>query len=186
MDAGRNALYTRETELTFKRYVISSATGKPPSGGFFRVRCRIMNIFVYSDESGVLDKAHNDIFAFGGLVFLSKDEKDIASRKYHAAERIVRNSGDYGNVEIKASTIIAKEKRKLYRSLNGFYKFGVVVDQQTVQDEMMIQINCSLQDSHRKRTNHTKQPLRKGWLFLYFLCTKSGRRVGFLFFVDAS
>ena len=27
-----------------------------------------MNIFVYSDESGVLDKAHNDIFAFGGLV----------------------------------------------------------------------------------------------------------------------
>ena len=76
-----------------------------------------MNIFVYSDESGVLDKAHNDIFAFGGLVFLSKDEKDIASRKYHAAERIVRNSGDYGNVEIKASTIIAKEKRKLYRSL---------------------------------------------------------------------
>ena len=70
-----------------------------------------MNIFVYSDESGVLDKAHNDIFAFGGLVFLSKDEKDIASRKYHAAERIVRNSGDYGNVEIKASTIIAKEKR---------------------------------------------------------------------------
>lgn len=96
-----------------------------------------MNIFVYSDESGVLDKAHNDIFAFGGLVFLSKDEKDIASRKYHAAERIVRNSGDYGNVEIKASTIIAKEKRKLYRSLNGFYKFGVVVDQQTVQDEIM-------------------------------------------------
>ena len=62
-----------------------------------------MNIFVYSDESGVLDKAHNDIFAFGGLVFLSKDEKDIASRKYHAAERIFRNSGDYGNVEIKAS-----------------------------------------------------------------------------------
>lgn len=23
-----------------------------------------MNIFVYSDESGVLDKAHNDIFAY--------------------------------------------------------------------------------------------------------------------------
>ena len=101
------------------------------------MRSRIMNIFVYSDESGVLDKVHNDIFTFGGLMFLSKDEKDIASRKYHAAERIIRSSGDYGDVEIKASTIIAKEKRKLYRSLNGFYKFGVVVDQQTVQDEIM-------------------------------------------------
>ena len=33
--AGRNALYTRVTELTFKRYVISSVTRKPPSGGFF-------------------------------------------------------------------------------------------------------------------------------------------------------
>ena len=46
-----------------------------------------MNIFVYSDESGVLDKAHNDIFVFGGIVFLSKDERDIAARKYSAAER---------------------------------------------------------------------------------------------------
>lgn len=96
-----------------------------------------MNIFVYSDESGVLDKAHNDIFTFGGLVFLSKDEKDVAARKYHAAERIIRKSGEYGNVEIKASTIKAGEKRKLYRSLNEFYKFGVVVDQKTVQNEIM-------------------------------------------------
>lgn len=96
-----------------------------------------MNIFVYSDESGVLDKAHNDIFTFGGLVFLSKDEKDVAARKYHAAERIIRTSGEYGSVEIKASTIKAKEKRKLYRSLNEFYKFGVVVNQKTVQDEIM-------------------------------------------------
>lgn len=96
-----------------------------------------MNIFVYSDESGVLDKAHNEIFAFGGLVFLSKDEKDIASRKYHAAERCVRKHGGYWDMEIKASTVEANEKRKLYRSLNKFYKFGVVVDQQTVQDEIM-------------------------------------------------
>lgn len=96
-----------------------------------------MNIFVYSDESGVLDKVHNDIFTFGGIVLLSKDEKDIASRKYRAAERIVREAGEYGNIEIKASTIDAKEKRKLYRSLNSFYKFGVVVEQKTVQDEIM-------------------------------------------------
>lgn len=97
-----------------------------------------MNIFVYSDESGVLDKAHNDVFVFGGLVFLSKEEKDVAARKYSAAERTVRRSGQYGkDVEIKASTISASEKRKLYRSLNAYYKFGVVVNQSRVLDSIM-------------------------------------------------
>jgi len=97
-----------------------------------------LNIFVYSDESGVLDKSHNKIFVFGGLVFLSKDDRDVATRKYSAAERIVRHIGNYGrDIEIKASTISAKEKRKLYRSLNGFYKFGVVVEQSRVLDSIM-------------------------------------------------
>ena len=97
-----------------------------------------MNIFVYSDESGVLDKIHNRVYVFGGLVFISKEEKDIASRKYSAAERVIRNSGKYEKgVEIKASTISPADKRKLYRSLNQFYKFGVVVDQSRVLDSIM-------------------------------------------------
>ena len=98
-----------------------------------------MNIFVYSDESGVLDKVHNQYFVFGGILFLSKEEKDIASRKYSAAERVIRNSGQYGaDVEVKASTITAGEKRKLYRSLNGYYKFGVIVHQSKVFDSIIV------------------------------------------------
>ena len=27
-----------------------------------------MRIFIYSDESGVFDKKHNDIFVYGGLI----------------------------------------------------------------------------------------------------------------------
>lgn len=97
-----------------------------------------MNIFVYSDESGVLDKAHNDIFVFGGIVFLSKEEKEIASRKYSAAERVIRESGAYSDhAEIKAANIKPKEKRKLYRSLNGFYKFAIIVNQKQVLDSIM-------------------------------------------------
>lgn len=136
--AGRNALYTRATELTFKRYVISPDTGSRLRAAFFVLRCRNLNIFVYSDESGVLDKVHNQYFVFGGILFLSKEEKDIASRKYSAAERVIRNSGQYGaDVEVKASTITAGEKRKLYRSLNGYYKFGVIVHQSKVFDSIM-------------------------------------------------
>lgn len=46
-----------------------------------------MNIFVYSDESGVMDKKHNKYFVFGGVMFLSKEEKDNASHQYVAAEK---------------------------------------------------------------------------------------------------
>lgn len=97
-----------------------------------------MNIFVYSDESGVLDKAHNDVFVFGGLVFLSKDERDVAARKYSAAEKVLRDSGKYKqDVELKAAIISASEKRKLFRSLNSYYKFGVIVEQARVLDRIM-------------------------------------------------
>lgn len=97
-----------------------------------------MNIFVYSDESGVLDKAHNRVFVFGGLVFLSKEDKDVACRKYIHAEKAIRAAGGHEQTkEIKAATISPTEKRKLFRSLNGFYKFGVVVDQPRVRDSIM-------------------------------------------------
>lgn len=100
--------------------------------------CRILNIYVYSDESGVLDKVHNNIFVFGGLVFLSKEERDVAARKYCKAEKTVREVGNYSNnVEIKASTITLKERGSLYRSLNKCYKFGAVVNQRRVLNSIM-------------------------------------------------
>lgn len=55
-----------------------------------------MNIYIYSDESGVFDYLHNDIFVFGGLIFLSKEEKDIASRKYIHAESKIRSKYSVG------------------------------------------------------------------------------------------
>jgi len=53
-----------------------------------------LNIYVYSDESGVFDKAHNKIFVFGGLLFLSKEDKDVAVRKYIRAEKTIRKSSE--------------------------------------------------------------------------------------------
>ena len=94
-----------------------------------------MNIFIYSDESGVLDKEHNQYFVFGGIMFLSKDERDIWARKYIAVERIIRQiERKDNNDEIKASNISNKSKSKLYRSLNHTQKFGVVVRQRLLHD----------------------------------------------------
>lgn len=92
-----------------------------------------MDLFVYSDESGVFDYVHNDYYVFGGLLFIGKDKKDDAARKYIAAEKAIASSGIYDEgCELKASRITNKDKGKLYRSLNQYYKFAVVVKQQKI------------------------------------------------------
>ena len=92
-----------------------------------------MNIFVYSDESGVFDPAHNDFFVFGGVMFFDSKERDIASRKFLHAEKIAKSIEHIpNNVELKASRISPKTKAKLYRSLNNVHKFGAIVKEKRV------------------------------------------------------
>ena len=96
-----------------------------------------MNIFVYSDESGVFDKIHNKIFVFGGAIFLSANERDNWNRKYIAAEKSIRSSENIEReAEVKASNVSNKSKGKLYRSLNAVHKFGVVIDESRVLDNI--------------------------------------------------
>ena len=95
-----------------------------------------MNIFVFSDESGVFDKVHNKIYVYGGVIFLSKEDKDNNSRKYKHVEKTISTSGGYdNNYELKACRITNKEKAKIYRSLNNCIKFGVIISQERVNDE---------------------------------------------------
>lgn len=94
-----------------------------------------MNIYVFSDESGVLDKVHHDIYTFGGLVFLSKEDKDDASRLYYNAEKTIKDSIGPRD-EIKANNVTPSQKGKLYRSLNRFEKFGAIINQKKLRDEI--------------------------------------------------
>ena len=96
-----------------------------------------MNIFVYSDESGVFDKAHNDIYVFAGIIVLGKENQEIWSRKYSAAETVIQKKNNIPkSEEIKATTISNGDKGKLFRSLNQCYKFSVVIDQKNVLDNI--------------------------------------------------
>ncbi len=96
-----------------------------------------MNIYIYSDESGVFDKVHNDYFVFGGLMYLSKDAKLDGERTYIAAERVIRRTEGFPpEKEVKATSVSNKSKGKLYRSLNHVHKFGVVIDERKVIDSI--------------------------------------------------
>lgn len=92
-----------------------------------------MDLYIYSDESGVFDVKHNEIFVFGGLIFLSKADRDNAAHKYLNAEKAIRLKKEgFENKELKASMISNVEKGKLARSLNSINKFGVVVKQSKI------------------------------------------------------
>lgn len=96
-----------------------------------------MSIFVYADESGVFDREHNDVFVFGGLIFLSREERDIARRRYQSAEKKMRKSGAAnGHGEMKAIYLNNKQKSSMYRSMNPYHRFGVVVRQKQVNENI--------------------------------------------------
>lgn len=96
-----------------------------------------MNIFVYSDESGVFDVVHNDLYVYGGLVFLSKESRDIETRKYISVEEIIRaKECKNANEEIKASEITNISKGKIFRSLNSCEKFGIIINQKQLRQEI--------------------------------------------------
>ena len=96
-----------------------------------------MNLYIYSDESGVFDKAHNNYFVFGGIICIDNNEKEMLSRKYSSIENNLRkNKNNNKNIEIKAFNITNEEKSKLFRSLNNFNKFGIIVKQEKVHDKI--------------------------------------------------
>ncbi len=94
-----------------------------------------MDLYIFSDESGVFDKAHNDTYVYGGLIFTSKDEKDNYNRKYLSAERNIARAYTQG-AELKACRIRNKHKLKLFNATNDCIRFGAVVDEQRLLDSI--------------------------------------------------
>ena len=111
---------------------MASATRKPPFGVVFDFR-GYMDIYVYSDESGVFDVDHNKYFVFGGIILLGKTAKDNCARKYAHVEKVLRSNKSVGtDYELKATKLTNSEKSQLFRSLNSVYKFGVVINQKNL------------------------------------------------------
>lgn len=96
-----------------------------------------MNIYAFSDESGVFDRDHNDIFVFGGILFFSKEEKDLCTRKYIHVERTLReNRGYEDNRELKATAVSRSDRGKLFRSVAQYHRFGIVISQKKLLERI--------------------------------------------------
>ncbi|MBQ9908116.1 MAG: DUF3800 domain-containing protein [Oscillospiraceae bacterium] len=96
-----------------------------------------MDLYVYSDESGVFDVVHNRFFVYGGLILLGSAQKREAENKYRHAEKVLRDLSGYSReTELKATLLTNAEKGKLFRSVNQFMKFGIVVEQRRVYERI--------------------------------------------------
>lgn len=96
-----------------------------------------MNLYIYSDESGVFDYIHNEYFVFSGLIFLSKESKDNYERKYKSVEKEI-SKNYFCDIELKAKDIKNKEKRRLFNVLNDCYKFSCIIKQQRIYKQIFL------------------------------------------------
>ena len=103
----------------------------------FILRGIFMNLYIYSDESGVFDNKHEKYFVFGGLIFFSKLDRDDASRKYSSIEKQMRKKLDTDK-ELKANFLTKNDKRRLFSSIHDYFKFGIIIRLNSVIDEIFI------------------------------------------------
>ncbi|MBQ8396705.1 MAG: DUF3800 domain-containing protein [Clostridia bacterium] len=138
-----------------------------------------MNIFVYSDESGVFDRVHNRYYVFGGVTFLSREDRDICSRRYSSIEKTIRQAeGLDTSCEAKATTITNKSKNKLYHSLNNVHKFGAVID----EDKLLERIFASKKDKQRYLDYAYKIAIKRQFQYLIMKNYINPLEVEYLFF----
>lgn len=94
-----------------------------------------MNIYIYSDESGVFDYKHDKYYVFAGLIVIGDETRDDERRKYAKVELDVRNSTGIKG-ELKAAVLPDKYKMKIFRSLNNCHRFAGIIEQKRVNDNI--------------------------------------------------
>ncbi len=88
-----------------------------------------MNLYIYSDESGVFDKHHYDLFVFGAILFYDKNERDKLKNKYSNFENLLKKELNINlESELKAINLKPNHKYWISKYLKKYIKFSVVID----------------------------------------------------------
>lgn len=95
---------------------------------------------IYSDESGVFDKEHDDVFVFGGIILNATiDEVSKTASLYKEIEKTLRRKLAYKDIEeLKAVNLSFQDRRWVFSKLKPLYKFGAIIELPRVRDEMFI------------------------------------------------
>ncbi|MBO1308673.1 DUF3800 domain-containing protein [Enterococcus sp. 669A] len=101
----------------------------------------MQEVFLFFDDSGVLHKnAPNRFFIYAGLIFVGKDAKENAKRRYcGVVKRIKSNKNLEG--ELKASLLKPSDKYDLYRVLKDEQSMGLTVDISKVHQSILKEKN---------------------------------------------
>lgn len=79
----------------------------------------MQKINFYIDDSGVLHKNEpSGIFVYAGLCFIDDDQKQDASRRYHAVAKQIKDNAHI-NGEVKANKILPKYKNSLFSTISS-------------------------------------------------------------------
>lgn len=94
-----------------------------------------MELYIYSDESGVFDNKHNQYYTYGGLIIVGKELRDNVARKYVGAEKNIAKAYPSG-MELKAALVSNRHKSKLYGAVKPYNKFGAIITQANVHEKI--------------------------------------------------
>lgn len=87
-----------------------------------------MNLYIYSDESGVFDSRHYEWYAYGGLIFFDGDTLQDCHNEYSTLEEIIREDRKISTEEeLKAAVLKNKDRRRLYQVAKKYMRFGGLV-----------------------------------------------------------
>ena len=106
-----------------------------------------MDIYVFSDESGVFDCKHHEWFVYAGIIVVGKYEMDSLARRYIAIEKNLRKNPKYRTVpELKGAFLDDKSRRKLLTVFSDTMKFAVAIRQRKLDYARVFSNTKSKQD----------------------------------------
>lgn len=118
-----------------------------------------MDIYVFSDESGVFDYKHYDWFVYAGMIIIGKQNMDILARRYSSLEKKLRHKERYRRLpELKAKYLAEEDRRKLLNLFDSTMKFTAVIRQKRLD------VNHIFKDAKSKQMylDHAYQIVLKG------------------------
>ena len=97
----------------------------------------MQHVYFYFDDSGVLHpNAPERYFVYAGYVFISKESKDDAIRKYRTVCQKIRDEIK-SDGEIKAFGLSNRNKNRLYQILAKEESVGLTVDIERVYSSIL-------------------------------------------------